>query len=145
MLYVDVPTLSEFKSLHAHREEACVSIYLETTPLSQQWEASRIALGNLMKTAAAQLAEKGIDKNVIAGMTEKIESLQEDFEWPLYQGGALGMPTDAVKLIPGRDGRSTSSLEFGAKRELECALIDPILISQTLPPGLEAVARSGLA
>lgn len=95
MLYVDVPTLSEFKSLHAHREEACVSIYLETTPLSQQWEASRIALGNLMKTAAAQLAEKGIDKNVIAGMTEKIESLQEDFEFWRLQAHSL-----AVLLTP---------------------------------------------
>ena len=93
MLYVDVPTLSEFKSLHAHREEACVSIYLETTPLSQQWEASRIALGNLMKTAAAQLAEKGIDKNVIAGMTEKIESLQEDFEFGGCRRIACGIVT----------------------------------------------------
>src|SRR5690625_1083494 len=95
MLYVDVPTLSEFKSLHAHREDICVSIYLETTPLSQYWEASRIALGNLWRTAAAQLTEKGVDKNVIAGMAQEIESLQEDFEVWRLQAHSL-----AVLLTP---------------------------------------------
>lgn len=95
MLYVDVPTLSEFKALHAHRENVCVSIYLESTPLSQHWEASRIALGNLMRKAASQLTEKGIDKNVIAGMTQEVEALQEDFEFWRLQAHSL-----AVLLTP---------------------------------------------
>lgn len=91
MLYVDVPTLSEFKALHAHREDVCVSIYLETTPLSQYWEASRIALGNLIRTAAAQLAEKGVSKNDIASITQEIESLQEDFEFWRLQAHSLAI------------------------------------------------------
>lgn len=95
MLYVDVPTLSEFKALHAHREDVCVSIYLETTPLSQFWDASRIALGNLMRTAATQLAEKGVSKNDIATMTQEIESLQEDYEFWRLQAHSL-----AVLLTP---------------------------------------------
>lgn len=95
MLYVDVPTLSEFKALHAHREGVCVSIYLETTPLSQYWEASRIALGNLMRTAASQLTDKGVDKTVIASMTHQVEALQEDYEFWRLQAHSL-----AVLLTP---------------------------------------------
>ena len=95
MLYVDVPTLSEFKALHAHREDVCVSIYLETTPLSQYWEASRIALGNLMRTAVTQLAEKNVSKNDIASMTHEIELLQEDYEFWRQQAHSL-----AILLTP---------------------------------------------
>lgn len=91
MLYVDVPTLSEFKALHAHREDVCVSIYLETTPLSQHADASRIALGNLMRTAVTQLTEKGVDKNDIASMTQEIESLQEDYEFWRLQAHSLAI------------------------------------------------------
>lgn len=91
MLYVDVPTLSEFKALRAHREDVCVSIYLETTPLSQYWEASRIALGNLMRTAASQLADKGVDKNIIADMTQEVEALQEDYEFWRLQAHSLAV------------------------------------------------------
>lgn len=95
MLYVDVPTLSEFKALHAHREDVCVSIYLETTPLSQYWDASRIALGNLMRTAVTQLTEKGVNKNDIASMAQEVESLQEDYEFWRLQAHSL-----AVLLTP---------------------------------------------
>jgi hypothetical protein len=35
MLYVDIPTLPEFKALATVRGDACVSIYLPTTPLPQ--------------------------------------------------------------------------------------------------------------
>jgi hypothetical protein len=33
MLYVDIPTLPEFKALATVRGDACVSIHLPTTPL----------------------------------------------------------------------------------------------------------------
>lgn len=95
MLYVDVPTLSEFKALHAHRDDVCVSLYLETTPLSQFSDASRIALGNLMREAAGQLTEKGVDKKDIASMTHEVESLQEDYEFWRLQAHSL-----AVLLTP---------------------------------------------
>ena len=55
MLYVDVPTRTEFKALTEARADACVSIYLATTPITQNSDASRIALGNLAKEARQQL------------------------------------------------------------------------------------------
>ena len=62
MLHLDIPTLEQFQLLSQVRADACVSIYLPTTPLSQHAEADRIALGNLLKTALGQLADTDFDK-----------------------------------------------------------------------------------
>jgi hypothetical protein len=64
MLYVDIPTRAEFKALHQVRADACVSIYLETTPISQNSDASRIELGNFAKQARGQLEVAGWTKGV---------------------------------------------------------------------------------
>jgi hypothetical protein len=57
MLYVDIPTRSEFSVLTKARADACMSIYLETSPLPQEAEASRIELGNLVRQGRDQLEE----------------------------------------------------------------------------------------
>ena len=59
--------MAEIKALAAVRGGPCVSIYVETTPITQQAEASRIAFGNLTKEALAQLEASGADKRVVAG------------------------------------------------------------------------------
>ncbi len=59
MLHVDMPTRSDLEHLIAHREAACVSIYLPTTPLTRDAQADRIALGNLAREAVGQLRSGG--------------------------------------------------------------------------------------
>jgi len=59
--------------------------------LSQFSDASRIALGNLMREAVGQLKEKGVDKNDIASMVDEIESLQEDYEFWRLQAHSLAI------------------------------------------------------
>ena len=61
MLYVDLPSGREFAILNRAREDACVSIYLETTPLTQHIETARMQFANLFKTAREQLEELGYD------------------------------------------------------------------------------------
>lgn len=41
MLHVDIPSRAEFRALNDVRSDACVSIYLETTPLTQESVASK--------------------------------------------------------------------------------------------------------
>ena len=53
MLHLDLPTMAQFTQLSRTRADACVSIYLETTPLTQHTDAARIELGNLLKTACS--------------------------------------------------------------------------------------------
>lgn len=55
MLYVDIPIPDDIAALAAARGDACVSIYLRTTPLTQQAQADRIELKNLAKRAIEQL------------------------------------------------------------------------------------------
>jgi hypothetical protein len=59
MLHVDIPGRDELRALLDHRDPVSVSIYLPTTPLTQEVAASRISLGNLARLAETQLAADG--------------------------------------------------------------------------------------
>ncbi|MEX2978293.1 hypothetical protein AB4J97_15405 [Serratia fonticola] len=49
MLYVDIPSREEYAYLADIHADACISIYLETSPQRQHLEASKIQLGNFIK------------------------------------------------------------------------------------------------
>ncbi len=84
MLYLDLPSLPELRALTSKRDEACVSIYLPTTPLTQDIGAARIAFGNLVKSAIGQLQEKSVAKRRIASLVEQLDDLAEaDGFWRL--------------------------------------------------------------
>ena len=42
MLHVDIPSLADLKVLASHRGDICVSIYLRTTPVTQETAGDRI-------------------------------------------------------------------------------------------------------
>lgn len=91
MLYIDIPTRSEFAALNRVRNDACVSIYLATTPLTQDTDGSRIALGNLAKQAQEQLEAKGFDKRRLTALMEQIEELADDHEFWRVQANSLAI------------------------------------------------------
>ena len=91
MLYLDIPTLDQFRRLAEARADACVSIYLPTTPLSQQTDASRIELGNHLKTAMAQLTDAGFDKRRLAAIEEHVADLIDDDEFWRFQAASLAI------------------------------------------------------
>jgi hypothetical protein len=98
MLYVDIPSISEFADLNRERADACVSIYLETTPLTQHADASRIALGNLAKEARHQLEAVGLDKRLLAPLMEHIDDLADDTEFWRHQANSLAVLATPDKL-----------------------------------------------
>jgi hypothetical protein len=75
MLYIDIPTLEEFKALAQIKGEACVSVYLPVSPLVDDIRANRIAFRDLAREALAQLREAGIDKRKIAVFEERFDHL----------------------------------------------------------------------
>ena len=91
MLHVDLPALPEFRSLTRERADVCVSIYLPTTPLTQDVEASRIAFGNLVKVAHDQLVATGFDKRRLAALGELLDDLAEDDEFWRLQANSLAV------------------------------------------------------
>lgn len=78
MFHVDLPTRDDVMALIAHRGKGSVSIYVETTPVTQEVGASRIAYANLARAAMAQLAETGLDKRAAARLAERLDDLGED-------------------------------------------------------------------
>ena len=46
MLYVDIPSSADIATLAAHHADVCVSIYLQTTPVTQETKRDRIELKN---------------------------------------------------------------------------------------------------
>ncbi|MFD1255038.1 hypothetical protein DEVEQU_02797 [Devosia equisanguinis] len=91
MLYVDIPTQKDLTALRAARDDASVSIYLETTPLTQDIEKSRITFGNLGKDALTQLADAGIDKKRLASLIEELDDLAEDDDFWRQQAHSLAI------------------------------------------------------
>jgi hypothetical protein len=95
MLYVDIPTQQDIKALNRRRSDACVSIYLPTTPLTQEVGISHTELRKLSKQAFAQLAEARFDKRRLAMMQEAMDHLLEDDDFWRLQANSL-----AVLLTP---------------------------------------------
>ncbi len=91
MLYVDIPSQKDLVNLRAMRDEASISIYLETTPLTQDIEKSRITFGNLGKEALAQLADAGLDKRRLASLISELDDLAEDDEFWRRQAHSLAI------------------------------------------------------
>lgn len=91
MLYVDIPSLAEIRALHHARADACVSIYLSTTPQTQHVKASQIAFGNLSKTALEELRAASFDKRRLALLEAELGALAEDDEFWALQARSLAV------------------------------------------------------
>ena len=74
-LHIDTPILPEFKALAAVKSDACVSIYLPTSPPHDHARFHRIAFKDLAKEALAQLKDAGLDKRQLAALEERLSPL----------------------------------------------------------------------
>ena len=91
MLYVDIPTSGDIKALSSYRGEACVSIYLRTTPLTRDAQADRIELKNLAKEAVQQLQAADTDKRQITDIAEQLDDLVDDDVFWRFQAHSLAI------------------------------------------------------
>ena len=91
MYYVDMPSAEEIGDLNLVRSDACISIYLPTTPVSRDTEQSRIHLGNLVKKAIAQLEAAGLDKRRVLLLQEQFADLLDDDDFWSHQANSLAI------------------------------------------------------
>lgn len=91
MHYVDMPTAKEIGDLNLVRADACVSIYLPTTPRTREIEQSRINLGNLVRKAIGQLEDNGFEKRRIWSLQEQFDDLLADDEFWNHQANSLAI------------------------------------------------------
>lgn len=98
MLHVDIPARDELRALMDHREPGCVAIYLPTTPLTQETDASRIALKNLAREAIQQLEAAGTDRRAVAALAEELDALHDDDEFWRFQARSLAILATPTSL-----------------------------------------------
>jgi release factor family 11 len=91
MLYVDIPTLPEFRAMATVRADACVSIYVPTTPVTTETGGSRIEFKNLSRQAIAQLEDAGFDKRRLADIAEQLDDLGGDDVYWRYLAHSLAV------------------------------------------------------
>ncbi|QEA38179.1 hypothetical protein FGL86_03220 [Pistricoccus aurantiacus] len=91
MYYLDMPTAEEIDDLNLVRSDACISVYLPTTPITRDIEQSRINLGNLVKKAIGQLEAEDFDKRRIWALQEQFEELLADDDFWNHQAHSLAI------------------------------------------------------
>jgi hypothetical protein len=91
MLHIDLPTRADIERLVAHRAAPAVSIYLATTPVTQDTAADRIELKNLLKEAVAQMEAGGAEKRAIWPIEEAVTELIDDDAFWVGQAHSLAI------------------------------------------------------
>ena len=91
MLYVDIPTTADIATLTSYRGDLCASIYLPTTPVTQDTQRNRIELKNLSKEVIEQIHLTGGDRRRAALIAEQLDDLVDDEEFWRFQAHSLAV------------------------------------------------------
>jgi len=73
-----LPTQTDLRELTSHRDEACVSIYLRSSPIPRESDESRIALKGAVAHAERELKEKGMEPDQLREIIGPLEELDDD-------------------------------------------------------------------
>jgi hypothetical protein len=115
MLHVDIPTRDDLHGLLTERGAEAVSIYLATTPVSSEIEASRIEFKNLTSEAVGRLQASGSDGNAVRTIEERLSELLEDISFWNLQANSLAIFATATSTLtfrlPSRIGSSVHVAE----------------------------------
>jgi len=91
LLHIDLPSRTEIEKLAAYRGTPAVTLYVRTTPLTQDAKADRIELRNLLKTAMAQLDAANADKRGVRSIEGAVEAIIDDDEFWAVQANSLAI------------------------------------------------------
>ncbi|TCM84369.1 hypothetical protein [Rhodovulum steppense] len=129
MLYVDIPTPTELAALVAARGEAFVTVYLPTTPETQNIDAARTRLGQLLKQAEAKLEEAGAAKRTIWPIAGQVHDLMDDNDFWAHQANALAIFVTPERIVTHRlPNHLTEMVEVSDRFFLK-----PLLRATTVP------------
>ena len=128
-LHTDIPTPSAVEWLLTARTGPCVTIYLATSPITQEAQAAQIELKNLAADAIGQLEGEEVDRGVVPELREALEELGEDEDFWAEQARSL-----AIFAAPGT--LRTYRLPNRLNNSVEVAdrfFIKPLLRAVTFP------------
>ncbi len=91
MLYVDIPTQDDLRTLIEASHPHSVSIFMPTTPVSGEVSGDPIRLKNLAKAALAQLSEGGATGRDLAPLEAMLGNLVDDLLFWRFQARSLAI------------------------------------------------------
>ncbi len=138
MLHVDIPSRADIESLIGVRAPACLSLYLPTTPLTQDAQADRIAMKNLARSGHDALLAQGADKREVAAIGEALEDLLEDDDFWAHQARSLAVFATATRTLTFRLPNALEALVETGDR----FFIKPLLRAVTVPQSAFVLAIS---
>ncbi|MBV6488228.1 MAG: hypothetical protein H3C55_06885 [Pseudorhodoplanes sp.] len=138
MLWIDMPTAQDISLLNSIRADACVSIYLPTTPLTQHVGASQIAFRNAVTEASGQLQEAGLDKRRLAALLAPLDELADDDEFWRFQANSLAVLATPDSMRSFRLANKLSGIVEVSDR----FLLKPLLRAVTFPHHAFVIAIS---
>src|SRR5262245_208282 len=113
-LHTDIPTRSELERLLAVRDPLCVSLYIPTSPLTQEAQSARIELKTLTADAMRQLEDAGAVRRALTDLREPLEELVDDEDFWSEQARSLAVFAAPARVRTFRlPNRLTSELEVG--------------------------------
>ncbi len=138
MLHIDLPTRAEIEKLVAHRGTPTVSIYLETTPVTEHAQIGRIELKNLLKAAVEQMEAAGTPKRSIWPIEEQVGAVIDDDEFWALQANSLAIFALDGRLVTFRlPNRLQNRVEVSDRAHLK-----PLLRAITFPHNAYVLALS---
>ena len=91
MLHIDLPTRAEIAKLTEVRAAPCVTIYVSTTPVTDQAQIDRIELKTLLKSALQQLHAADTPKRSIQPIEDAVEEIVADDGFWAHQANSLAL------------------------------------------------------
>lgn len=138
MLHVDLPTRSEIERLAGFRGSPAVSLYLPTTPLTQDAQADRVALKNMLKSAVAEMEAAGTPKRAVRAIEDAVEHIIADDDFWVEQANSLAVFATPETVRTFRlPNRLVASMEVADRFHIK-----PLLRSVTFPHNAYLVAIS---
>jgi hypothetical protein len=129
LLHTDIPTRSAVERLLTERDELSVSIYVETSPLTEQAQAGRIELKNLASEAVGQLEAVRADRRAVRDVRESLDELADDEEFWAEQARSLAVFASPRALRTFRlPNRLTNAVEVADR-----FYVKPLLRAVTFP------------
>jgi hypothetical protein len=99
MLPVDIPSRAELERLIEVRSPACLSIYLPTSPLTQESHHDRLVFKNQIREGLDKLEAAGAGADDLKAIGEALEDIEDDDEFWRFQAHSLAVLATPDKTI----------------------------------------------
>lgn len=99
MLPVDIPSRSEIESLTQVRSSAALSIYLPTSPITQETQHDRLVFKNQIREGLGKLELLGIGSADREAISAALEEIEDDEEFWRFQAHSLAVLVTPEKTV----------------------------------------------